>query len=106
MKGRFKMASVIALMIVSVSVNAAEKLSAKECQSYPFVAANGGITHGDLIRELSELESVGYEPARNDPQYPAGLRRAEKRLHAKFITDCGPTSQESAKGSADARVSS
>ncbi|MGF6606249.1 hypothetical protein OKW45_001149 [Paraburkholderia sp. WSM4175] len=81
-------------------------MSAKECHPYPFVATEGGIAHGDLIRELSELESVGYEPARNDLQYPGELTRAGRRLHAKFIADCGPTSQLSAKGSEDARASS
>ncbi|CAB3741045.1 DUF4148 domain-containing protein [Paraburkholderia rhynchosiae] len=106
MNSRFKMTSVIALMMLSVSASAAEKLSVKECHSYPFVAAKAGITHGDLIRELSELESVGYEPARNDPRYPEELTRAEKRLHAKFVADCASASQASAKGSEDARASS
>ncbi|TCF97773.1 hypothetical protein BZM26_29385 [Paraburkholderia strydomiana] len=106
MNSRFKLTSIIALMVISVSASAAEKFSAEECHSYPFVAAKAGITHGDIIRELSELESVGYQPARNDPEYPNQLEQAEERLHAKFVADCVPTTQASAKGNQDAPASS
>ncbi|RKT22114.1 uncharacterized protein DUF4148 [Paraburkholderia sp. RAU2J] len=106
MNSRFKLTSIIALMMISVSASAAEKFSAEECHSYPFVAAKAGITHADIMRELSELESVGYQPARNDPQYPNQLTRAEERLHAKFVADCAPAMQASAKGNQDAPPSS
>jgi hypothetical protein len=67
----------------------AAPLTPHECQSYPFVpSANGDVTHRQLMRELRELESVGYEPGRIDVYYPQDIERAEKRLHAKYQRDC------------------
>jgi|SRR5579864_4497541 len=99
MNSQLKLASIIALMMISASASAMGKLSATECHSYPFAPVKGEITHSDLMRELSELESVGYQPATNDPQYPNDIARAERRLHAKYIADCGATTQASGTAS-------
>jgi hypothetical protein len=67
----------------------AAPLTAHECNSYPFVkSADGTVTHRQLVRELRELESVGYDPARIDVYYPSDVQRAEARLHAKYERDC------------------
>ncbi|MFP3569648.1 DUF4148 domain-containing protein [Paraburkholderia sp. SIMBA_030] len=90
-----KLAVIAGLMMISVSASATEKLSAAECHLYPFAPVKGELTHRDVMRELSELESVGYQPAENDPHYPDDITRAEKALHAKFVADCSPTTQAS-----------
>ncbi|WP_043203831.1 DUF4148 domain-containing protein [Paraburkholderia acidipaludis] len=66
----------------------AAPLTAHECQSYPFVKSNGAVTHRQLMRELRELEAVGYDPARIDVYYPSDIEKAERRLHAKYERDC------------------
>ena len=99
MNSQWKLASIIALLTISASASAMGKLSAAQCHSYPFAPVKGEITHGDIVRELSELESVGYQPAANDPTYPNKLTRAEEALHAKFIADCGAAMQASGPNS-------
>lgn len=66
----------------------AAPLTPHECQSYPFVKSNAAVTHRQLMRELRELEAVGYEPGRIDVYYPADIEKAEARLHAKYQRDC------------------
>lgn len=41
------------------------------------------ITRAEVLRELKELESVGYRPVPNDLYYPADIQEAEQRLGAK-----------------------
>ena len=96
MNSKLKLASIVALMLISASASAMGRLSAAECHAYPFAPVKGEVTHRDLMRELSELESVGYQPARNDQEYPRDITRAEKALHAKFVADCGATTQTAA----------
>ncbi len=93
MKNRLRFATPIALMVLSASSLAAGRLTPQECNSYPFAVVAGKVTHEDLLRELIELESVGYRPATNDPMYPKGIMQAEKLLHAKYLADCKPDAQ-------------
>ncbi|REG52162.1 uncharacterized protein DUF4148 [Paraburkholderia sp. BL6669N2] len=99
MNSQWKLASIIALLTISASASAMGKLSAAQCHSYPFAPVKGEVTHGDLMRELSELESVGYQPGGSDLNYPNNVTRAEKALHAKFIADCGAAMQASGPNS-------
>jgi hypothetical protein len=81
-------------LIGSASAVAAQKLTPQECNDYPFVRVTGQVTNAQLERELSELESVGYEPGpAYDDSYPRtrpDLQQAEKLLHAKYVADCAP----------------
>jgi hypothetical protein len=80
------------LLVASTSALASGPLTPQECNAYPFVQTNGPVTHRDLMRELSLLESVGYHPAAgDDADYPSDIRSAEKRLNAKYLADCRPT---------------
>jgi hypothetical protein len=78
------------LLLGSVSAMAGSKLTAEECNDYPFKPVVGEVTHAQLVQELAELESVGYEPYKNDYYYPHDLQAAQARLHAKYIADCAP----------------
>lgn len=53
-----------------MSAVAAPRLTQQECHSYPFVKPAHEVTHADLIRELGELEAVGYEPTRTTTPIP------------------------------------
>jgi hypothetical protein len=77
----------------------AAPLTPHECHSYPFVRSGGSLTHRQMVRELRELESVGYQPGRVDAYYPNDIEKAEARLHAKYERDCeGNASMTSANG--------
>ena len=75
---------------LSVSAVAAPHLTQQECHSYPFVKPAHEVTHADLIRELKELEAVGYEPSSDDETYPADIEAAEQRLSDEYRSDCLP----------------
>ena len=77
------------LMLASVSVFAAAKLTPQQCNDYPFTPLHAPATHAQLQNELQELESVGYVITADDDDYPVNLERAEKLLHAKYRADCG-----------------
>jgi hypothetical protein len=68
-------------------VTRAQKLTPQECNKYPFKPVTGLVTNAQLTRELSELESVGYQPGPADDVYP-DLQQAERLLHAKYVADC------------------
>jgi hypothetical protein len=68
-------------------VTRAHKLTPQECNSYPFKPVTGHVTNAQLTRELSELESVGYQPGPAEDVYP-DLQQAEHLLHAKYVADC------------------
>jgi hypothetical protein len=54
------------------------------------------------MNELSELESVGYQPsAGDDADYPAPLEQAEQRLHLKYEADCAGAAQSSMSAQAN-----
>lgn len=75
---------------VSVSAVSAPHLTQQECHSYPFVKPAHEVTHADLIRELTELEAVGYEPHAEDDDYPADIEAAQQRLADVYRSDCLP----------------
>lgn len=78
------------LLAASASAMAAPHLTPQECNAYPFKPLKGEVTHRQLMRELGELEAVGYNPADDDAVYPADLEAAEKKLQAEYRTDCAP----------------
>lgn len=99
-----RMAACTMLMLVGTSAYASSPLTPQQCNDYPFAPLRGAVTHAQLMNELSELESVGYNPADSDnDSYPRDLQRAEARLQAKYRADCGTASSLStAQTGADA----
>ncbi|WP_321964840.1 DUF4148 domain-containing protein [Paraburkholderia sp. J7] len=75
---------------VSASALAAPHLTQRECHGYPFVKPAHEVTHADLMRELRELEAVGYQPHAEDDNYPADIEAAEQRLADVYRSDCRP----------------
>lgn len=90
MKSWLKFAWVPFVGVLSVSAFAAPHLTPQECHSYPFVKETHEVTHADLMRELKELEAVGYEPHAADENYPADIEAAQQRLAAVYRSDCSP----------------
>jgi hypothetical protein len=90
MKRGVKAVFLMTLLLGGVSAMADSKLTAEECNDYPFKPVVGEITHAQLMQELAELESVGYEPYKNDYYYPRALEAAQARLHTKYVADCVP----------------
>jgi len=78
------------LLLGSMSAMAGSKLTAAQCNDYPFKPVVGEVTHAQLEQELAELESVGYDPFRDDYYYPNNLQAAQARLHEKYVADCAP----------------
>jgi hypothetical protein len=76
------------LLVLSTSVLAGTRLTAAQCNDYPFTPLKREVTHAQLRHELAELESVGYEPGAVSPDYPSDIERAESRLQAKYARDC------------------
>jgi Domain of unknown function (DUF4148) len=93
MTHRLKLAIPLALIVVSASAMASNRLTPAECNAYPFKPLHGEVTHADLMRELAELESVGYQPGADDVEYPNDIMHAEQRLQAKYRADCGTARQ-------------
>ncbi|WP_175961217.1 DUF4148 domain-containing protein [Burkholderia pyrrocinia] len=78
-----------ALLVLSVAAHAAPKLTSAQCNDYPFVHAKGPVSHQQLINELNELESVGYNPSSGDESsYPDDIDSAQARLMQKYQKDC------------------
>ncbi|AOJ04349.1 MULTISPECIES: DUF4148 domain-containing protein [Burkholderia] len=49
-------------------------------------SANGSLTRAQVIQELADLESVGYQPSRgNETTYPDDIQAAQRRLEAKRL---------------------
>jgi hypothetical protein len=88
MNTRLKYVLPLGLMIASACAMASGQLTPQQCNSYPFKPANGEVTHRDLIRELNELEAVGYRPGIDN--YSLDISDARARLMAKYATDCKP----------------
>ncbi len=79
------------LMAAGVATQAAwaAPLTTAQCNDYPFVKMKGPVTHKEIVNELSELESVGYQPsAGDDNDYPDDLETAQQKLSAKYQRDC------------------
>jgi hypothetical protein len=45
--------------------------------------SNGPVTRAQVRAELVQLEKAGYQPGRNDPEYPADIQAAEARVAAQ-----------------------
>jgi hypothetical protein len=78
------------LLAGSASAMAAPGLTPQQCNSYPFTHTKGEVTHKQLMRELGELEAVGYDPTANENIYPADIQAAEQKLQAEYRADCMP----------------
>jgi hypothetical protein len=79
----------LCVLLASGAALANGKLTPNECNDYPFKPLNGPVTHAQLMQELSELESVGYDPsASGDNYYPSDIQTAESRLALKYRADC------------------
>ncbi|MBS2128760.1 hypothetical protein C7S16_3275 [Burkholderia thailandensis] len=71
------------------AAHAAPKLTPEQCSDYPFVHTKGPVTRAQLMNELSELESVGYDPSAGDESgYPDDIDDAQQKLMQKYQTDC------------------
>jgi hypothetical protein len=90
MKRGVKAVFLMMFLLGSVSAMADSKLTVEECNDYPFKPVVGEVTHAQLVWELAELESVGYDPHKNDYYYPNDLQAAQARLHTKYVADCAP----------------
>ncbi|AZQ56120.1 DUF4148 domain-containing protein [Burkholderia cenocepacia] len=78
-----------AMLALSVSAHAETKLTSAQCDDYPFVHTNGQVSHRQLVNELNELESVGYDPSSGDESsYPDDIDSAQARLMQKYRRDC------------------
>ncbi len=84
------------IFITSAAAIAGPHLTRQQCNDYPFRQSGGEVKHAQLIQELAELEAVGYNPGGEDPDYPADLTLAEKKLRAEYRQDC--TSQTTRNG--------
>lgn len=79
----------IALLAAGANAFAAPTLTLQQCNDYPFVRPQGPVTHRQLIKELEELEALGYDPAAgDDPAYPDDLQTAQHRLWDEYAADC------------------
>jgi hypothetical protein len=88
MKTALKYVLPVGLMMASACAMASDRLTPHQCNSYPFNPTNGEVTHRDLMRELTELEAVGYRPSVDN--YSLDITDARARLMAKYATDCKP----------------
>jgi hypothetical protein len=86
MKTSLKVALPFALMMASACAMASDRLTPHQCNSYPFKTMHTQVTHRDLMRELTELEAVGYRPGVDN--YALDITDARARLMAKYSTDC------------------
>ncbi|QCP53306.1 DUF4148 domain-containing protein [Trinickia violacea] len=84
-----KTAVALCVLLASGAASAASKLTPAECNDYPFKPLSKPVTHAQLMRELRELESVGYDPsAYDDSYYPSDVLLAQARLRLKYRADC------------------
>jgi Domain of unknown function (DUF4148) len=84
-----KSAVALCVLLLSGVASAASKLTPAECNDYPFKPLNKPVTHAQLMQELRELESVGYDPsARNESSYSLNVQVAEARLRLRYRADC------------------
>ncbi|RFU48271.1 DUF4148 domain-containing protein [Paraburkholderia sp. DHOC27] len=88
-----KLALPIALMMASACAMASDHLTPHQCNAYPF-KTQGPVTHRDVMRELTELEAVGYRPGVDN--YGPDINDARARLAAKYNEDCKPAQHATA----------
>lgn len=92
------------LLIGSASAMAAPGLTQQQCNDYPFKKMSGEVTHKQLMRELGELEAVGYQPSNgDDADYPNDLEKAERKLQVEYRADCMPGQSHASAGTAPAQ---
>ncbi|AOK32083.1 hypothetical protein WS67_21925 [Burkholderia singularis] len=69
-----------------VATAAAALMLAAPVVSFAQQPSNQGPTRAQVIQELVDLESVGYQPARgNDANYPEDIQAAQQRLDQKRL---------------------
>ena len=51
-----------------------------------FAQSIAPVTRAQVRAELVQLEKAGYQPGRNDPQYPNDIQAAEARVSAQNAT--------------------
>jgi hypothetical protein len=79
----------LCVVLASGAASASAKLTPQECNDYPFTPLSKPVTHAQLMQELGELESVGYQAsAGDDSYYPSEIQQAEARLRLKYRADC------------------
>lgn len=79
------------LMAIGIAAHAAP-LTPQQYHDYPFTKTAAPVTHKQIVNELAELESVGYQPsAGDDSNYPDDLEAAQQKLMHKYQRDCGAT---------------
>ncbi len=88
MNAQMRWIAMVLLFACCTSAQAAATLTAAECHDYPFVRPTGEVTHAQLMRELSELEAVGYNPGGDEVNYPDDLQEAEQTVHQEYLRDC------------------
>ncbi len=77
------------LLAFGAAAHAAAALTPQQCTDYPFVHTKGPVTHAQIVNELAELESVGYDPSAGESDnYPDDIDSAQQRLMAKYRHDC------------------
>ncbi|CAB3750058.1 DUF4148 domain-containing protein [Paraburkholderia humisilvae] len=80
---------VFCVLLASGAASASSRLTPGECNDYPFKPLSKPVTHAQLMQELSELESVGYQASGGDDSYyPSEIQEAEARLQLKYRADC------------------
>jgi hypothetical protein len=50
-------------------------------------ANNAPVTRAEVKADLVQVEQAGYNPARNDLNYPADVQAAEARIHTSSTAD-------------------
>jgi hypothetical protein len=66
-----------------------------------FAQSNAPVTRAEVRAQLIQLEKAGYQPGRDDPNYPANIQAAEARItqqNASATAVGGVTSGSSASG--------
>ena len=48
-----------------------------------FAQSNAPVTRAEVRAQLVQLEKAGYQPGRDDPNYPADIQAAEARVSAQ-----------------------
>ena len=87
---------------------AGSHLTPDQCNDYPFTPLHGEVTHKQLMKELGELEAVGYQPDEDQNYYPQDLQDAEAKLRQEYRRDCvaPPVSGAAVSPSPDVRAQS
>jgi hypothetical protein len=64
-------------------VHAVIVVSALAAPVVSFAQSNAPVTRAEVRAQLVQLEKAGYDPAHNDPEYPADIQAAEARVAAE-----------------------